>query len=128
MKIFQKIALYIVTIAFFFSQILEANAYYLSNHSQNSNFTSISIMSEEKKVVKAINMVMDYISTQRTKQGTEQDVKEGVIKVEFSAILIPALWGLIAYFAYFFSRKPDPSRKLSQRTFDAFMHSAWALT
>ncbi|ACS51898.1 hypothetical protein [Bartonella grahamii] len=121
MKIFQKIALYIVTIAFFFSQILEANAYYLNSHSQGSSFAST--VSKENKVVKAIDMVMDHIST----QSTEQDVKKGVVKVGVMMGLAPALWGLIAYFSWLFSKKRDPYRIPGERTFNAFADSAWML-
>ncbi|WP_208439510.1 hypothetical protein [Bartonella grahamii] len=121
MKIFQKIALYIVTIAFFFSQILEANAYYLNSHSQGSSFAST--VSKENKVVKAIDMVMDHIST----QSTEQDVKKGVVKVGVMMGLAPALWGLIAYFSWLFSKKRDPYHIPGERTFNAFADSAWML-
>ncbi|WP_375648805.1 MULTISPECIES: hypothetical protein [unclassified Bartonella] len=121
MKIFQKIALYIVTIAFFFSQVLEANAYYLNSHSQDSSFAST--VSKENKVVKAIDMVMDHIST----QSTEQDFKKGVVKVGIMMGLAPALWGLIAYFSWLFSKKRPPYRTPSERAFDAFADSAWML-
>ncbi|WP_375641689.1 MULTISPECIES: hypothetical protein [unclassified Bartonella] len=119
MKIFQKIALYIVTIAFFFSQVLEANAYYLNSHSQGSSFAST--VSKENKAVKAIDMIMDYISTQSTEQG----VKKGIIKVGIFMGLAPAVWGLIAYFSYLFSKKPTPSRTPSEKAFHAFVDSAW---
>ncbi|OPB35130.1 hypothetical protein [Bartonella taylorii] len=118
MKIFQKIALYIVTIAFFFSQVLEANAYYLNSHSQGSSFAST--VSKENKVV---NMVMDHIST----QSTEQDFKKGVVKVGIMMGLAPALWGLIAYFTWLFSKKRPPYRTPGQKAFDAFADSAWML-
>ncbi|WP_375619942.1 MULTISPECIES: hypothetical protein [unclassified Bartonella] len=121
MKIFQKIALYIVTIAFFFSQILEANAYYLNSHSQDSSFSST--VSKENKFFKAIDMVMDHIST----QSTEQDVKEGVIKVGMSMGFAAALWGLIAYFSWLFSKKRPPYRTPGQKAFDALADSAWML-
>lgn len=119
MKIFQKIALYIVTIAFLFSQVLEANAYYLNSHAQGSSFAST--VSKENKVVKAIDM--DHIST----QSTEQDFKKGVVKVGIMMGLAPAVWGLIAYFAWLFSKKPDPYRTSGERAFDAFVDSAWML-
>ncbi|WP_375650487.1 hypothetical protein [Bartonella sp. OT172YNZD] len=121
MKIFQKIALYIVTIAFFFSQVLEANAYYLNSHSQDSSFAST--VSKENKVVKALDMVMDHIST----QSTEQDFKKGVVKVGFMMGLAPALWGLIAYFSWLFSKKRPPYRTPGEKAFDAFAGNAWML-
>ncbi|WP_375628782.1 hypothetical protein [Bartonella sp. TT67HLJMS] len=121
MKIFQKIALYIVTIAFFFSQVLEANAYYLNSHSQGSSVAST--VSKENKVVKAIDMVMNHIST----QSTEQDLKKGVVKVGIMMGLAPALWGLIAYFSWLFSKKRAPYRTPGQKAFDAFADSAWML-
>ncbi|WP_455479244.1 hypothetical protein V4B17_05965 [Bartonella sp. B23] len=117
MKIFQKIALYIVTIAFFFSHVLESSAYSLNNHSHGYGFTSM--ISEEDEVVRAINTVMDHIST--------QNIEQGVIKVGIFAALGPALWGLAAYLVYLFSRKHNPSRKPNERSFDAFAYSAWAL-
>ncbi|WP_208433539.1 hypothetical protein [Bartonella taylorii] len=118
MKIFQKIALYIVTIAFCFSQVLEANAYYLNSHSQGSSFAST--VSKENKVV---NMVMDHIST----QSTEHDFKKGVVKVGMLTGFASAVWGLAAYFAWLFSKKRALYRTPGEKAFDSFANSAWML-
>nr|WP_317994072.1 hypothetical protein [Bartonella gliris] len=117
MKIFKHCVVYFVTIALFFSQVLGANAHSLNKSSQDSDF--ISIMEQDNKITRVINMISSYISEQKT----EKNVKKVAALFGFEA----AIFGLIAYFVYFFTRRTDSRRTSNQRAFDAFAHSAWAL-
>ncbi|EJF88568.1 hypothetical protein ME1_00531 [Bartonella vinsonii subsp. arupensis OK-94-513] len=91
MKIFKNFALYTVVIAFFFSQVLGANAHSLKSLSQESHFTSI--ISEENK---------------------------GVIKVSDLTGIEAEVLGLIVYFVYSFTRKLNSTHPGYERIFDAF--------
>lgn len=118
MKIFKHCILYVVAMAIFFSQVLGANADSLNDRFQNTGF--ISVMTQENGVTKAINMIMNQFGG----QGAEKNIQKVVALMGMEA----ALFGLIAYFVYFFTRNPPSSnRATGGRTFDAVAHSAWAL-
>lgn len=118
MKIFKHCILYVVAMAIFFSQVLGANADSLNDRFQNTGF--ISVMTQENGVTKAINMIMNQFGG----QGAEKNIQKVVALMGMEA----ALFGLIAYFVYFFTRKPpSANRATGGRAFDAIAHSAWAL-
>ncbi|WP_212112302.1 hypothetical protein [Bartonella queenslandensis] len=118
MKIFKHCISCVVAVAIFFSQILGANADSLNGRFQNDDF--ISVMKEENGVIKTVKAIISQISG----QSGERDVQKvaGLIGME------AAIFGLIAYLAYFFSRKPPTHhQKPGERAFTAFARSAWAL-
>ncbi|WP_083868445.1 hypothetical protein, partial [Bartonella queenslandensis] len=110
--------LYVVAIAIFFSQVLGANADSLNGRLQNTGF--VSVMTQENGVTKAVNMIINQLGG----QSAEKNVQKVAALMGMEA----AIFGLIAYLVYFFSRKPpSPKRATGGRTFDAVTHSAWAL-
>ncbi|WP_375694200.1 hypothetical protein [Bartonella sp. AD24XZML] len=118
MKIFKHCIVCFVAVAIFFSQILRANADSLNGRFQNAGF--ISVMTQENRVIKAVDMVISQFEG----QGGEKNVQKvaGLMGME------AAIFGFIAYLVYFFTRKPpDPRRSAGERAFDAFVYSAWAL-
>ncbi len=118
MKIFKHCILYVVAMAIFFSQVLGANADSFNDRFQNTGF--ISVMTQENGVTKAVNMIMN--------QFGGQDAEKNVQKVVALMGMEVAIFGLISYFVYFFTRKPpSSSRATGKRAFNAIAHSAWAL-
>ncbi len=118
MKIFKHCIVCFVAVAIFFSQILRANADSLNGRFQNAGF--ISVMTQENRIIKAVDMIISQFGG----QGAEKNVQ----KVAGLMGLETAIFGLIAYLVYFFTRKPpSPNRETGGRTFDAFAHSSWAL-
>lgn len=117
MKIFKHCILYVVAIALFFSQVLGANADSLNGRFQNTGF--ISVMAQENGVTKAVNMIISQFGG----QGAEKNVH----KVAALMGMETAIFGLIAYLVYFFTREsPSPTREIGGRIFDAFASSVWA--
>ncbi len=117
MKIFKHCMVCVVAVAIFFSQVLGANADSLNGRFQNAGF--ISVMTQENRVIKAVDMIISQFGG----QGAEKNVQKvaGLMGME------AAIFGLIAYLVYFFTRKPpSPGRTTGGRTFDALAHSAWA--
>ncbi|WP_273717710.1 MULTISPECIES: hypothetical protein [Bartonella] len=118
MKIFNHCIVYVVAMAIFFSQVFCANADSLNGRFQNTGF--ISVMTQENGVTKAVNMIISQFGG----QGAEKNVHKVAALMGMEA----AIFGLIAYLVYFFTRKPpSPRRATGGRTFDAVTHSAWAL-
>ncbi|WP_375703453.1 hypothetical protein [Bartonella sp. AD13SXNS] len=118
MKIFKQCILCVVAVAIFFSQVLGANADSLNGRFQNAGF--ISIMSQENRVIRAVDMVISQFGGQSRKKDVQKVA--GLIGFE------TAIFGFIAYLVYFFTRKPpDPSSSVGERAFTAFAYSAWAL-
>ncbi|WP_375663661.1 hypothetical protein [Bartonella sp. CL63NXGY] len=118
MKIFKHCIVCFVAVAIFFSQVLGANADSLNDRFQNAGF--ISVMTQENRVIKAVDMIISQFGG----QGAEKDVQKvaGLMGME------AAIFGLVAYLVYFFTRKPpSPNRETGGRAFDAFAYSAWAL-
>ncbi|CAK01827.1 hypothetical protein [Bartonella tribocorum] len=117
MKIFKHCIVCLVATAIFFSQVLGANANSLNGRFQNDDF--ISGMTQENGVTKAVNMIINQL-------GGQSDEKN-VQKVAALMGMEAAIFGLIAYLVYFFSRKPpSPKRSSGGRIFDALAYSAWA--
>lgn len=117
MKIFKHCIVYLVAVAIFFSQVLGANADSLNSRLQNDNF--ISMMTQENGVTKAVNMIINQLGG----QSAEKNVQKVAALMGMEA----AIFGLIAYLVYFFSRKPpSPARGMSGKVFDAINYSAWA--
>ncbi|PIT69356.1 hypothetical protein [Bartonella tribocorum] len=118
MKIFRHCVLYVVAIALFFSQVLGAHADSLNGRFQDAGF--ISAMTQENGVTKAVNMIIGQFGG----QGTEKNIHKVAALMGMEA----AIFGLVAYLVYFFTRKPpSPNRETGGRIFDAFAHSAWTL-
>lgn len=118
MKIFKHCILYVVAMAIFFSQVFGANADSLNNRFQNIGF--ISVMTQENGVNKAVNMIMNQFGGKRADKNVQ--------KVAALMGMEAAIFGLIAYLVYFFTRKPpSPNRATGGRIFDAFAYSSWAL-
>ncbi|WP_375619916.1 MULTISPECIES: hypothetical protein [unclassified Bartonella] len=118
MKIFKHCIVCVVAFAIFFSQVLGANAGSLNGRFQNAGF--ISVMTQENRVIKAVDMIISQFGG----QGAGKNVQKvaGLMGIE------TAIFALIAYFVYFFTRKPpSPSRETGGRAFDALAYSAWAL-
>ncbi|WP_375616294.1 hypothetical protein [Bartonella sp. AP58NXGY] len=118
MKIFKHCIVCFVAVAIFFSQILRANADSLNGRFQNAGF--ISVMTQENRVIKAVDMIISQFGG----QGAEKNVQKVAGLIGFET----AIFGFIAYLIYFFTRKPpDPSSSVGERAFTAFAYSAWAL-
>ncbi|WP_330168829.1 hypothetical protein [Bartonella grahamii] len=118
MKIFKHCMLCVVAVAIFFSQVLGANANSLNGRFQNAGF--ISVMTQENRVIKAVNMIISQFG----EQGAEKNVQKVVALMGAEALI----FGLVAYLVYFFTRTPPgPKRTTGGKVFDALAHSAWAL-
>ncbi|WP_375674680.1 hypothetical protein [Bartonella sp. CL100XZDX] len=118
MRIFKHCISCVVAVAIFFSQVLGANADSLNGRFQNADF--ISVMKKENRVIKTVKAIISQFS----EQSREKDVQKvaGLIGME------PAIFGLIAFLVYFFTRKPpDPRKSAGEKAFTAFTRSAWAL-
>ncbi|WP_212112303.1 hypothetical protein [Bartonella queenslandensis] len=117
MKICKHCIVYLVAVAIFFSQVLGANADSLNGKLQNDDFNPVA--TQENGVTKAVNMIIN--------QFEGQSAEKNVQKVAALMGMEAAIFGLIAYLVYFFSRKPpSPSRGMSGKIFDAINYSAWA--
>ncbi|MBB4076658.1 hypothetical protein GGR08_000964 [Bartonella fuyuanensis] len=117
MKIFKNCILCFVIVGILFSHVLKANADSLNNRFQNAGF--ISVMTQENRVFKAVNLIINRFKGQNTEKNIQKVA--GLMGAE------ALIFGLVAYLVYFFTRKPpSSSRATGGRTFDAFTHSAWA--
>ncbi|WP_375666469.1 hypothetical protein [Bartonella sp. TT121SHDZB] len=118
MEIFKNCMLCVVAVVIFFSQVLRVNADSLNDRFQNAGFTSI--MSQENRVIKAVDMIINQFG----RPSTEKNVH----KVAALMGMETAIFGFIAYLVYFFTRQPpDPGKSVGERTFTAFARSVWAL-
>ncbi|EJF86077.1 hypothetical protein [Bartonella rattimassiliensis] len=117
MKIFKHCILCFVATAIFFSQVLKTNADSLNGRLQNDDF--VSMMTQENGVTKAVNMIISQVGG----QSAEKNVQKVAALMGFEA----AIFGLIAYLVYFFTRKPPSAKRATGgRVFDAISYSAWA--
>lgn len=117
MKIFKHCIVCLVATAIFFSQVLGANANSLNGRLQNDDF--IPTITQENGVTKAVNMIINRLGG----ESAEQNVQKVAALMGMEA----AIFGLVAYLVYFFSRKPpSPTRGIGGKIFDALTYSAWA--
>ncbi|WP_246464860.1 hypothetical protein [Bartonella phoceensis] len=118
MKIFSHFIVCVVAVAILFSQILGANADSLNSRFQNTG--SIFEMRQENGAAETVNTIISRFAG----QSIEKDVQKVVGLIGMEA----AIFGLVAYLVYFFTRRPPSAQRATGgRVFDALTYSIWAL-